>query len=211
MKTKLIISLLLTLLTTPKLLASMIVAFDQPPFVWGPGYNQTLGFAFDVTSPIKIDGLGYFDAGKNGLFGMVDLGLWDINRNLLAAITIPAGTTAPLDNWFRWKPIQTALTLSRGRYVVAGFTHSATDLYAGGMSWPDLTASTGITYVGSMHNGSSSGLTYPNGGPQGGPYSPPQGWFGGNVHIAPVPEPSTWVAGCAALLVVVGPMLRRKH
>src|SRR5688500_9238733 len=53
-------------------------AFDRAPVA-----NSNYGWAFTVTSPIVVDGLGFWDAGSDGLVEKHEVGLW------LASVAVP--------------------------------------------------------------------------------------------------------------------------
>ena len=58
--------------------------------------------------------------------------------NLLASVTVPAGTVAALDSHFRYMPLAAPLWLTGGvTYVVAAYVLSASpDQLGGATNWP---------------------------------------------------------------------------
>jgi hypothetical protein len=81
-----------------------------------------------------VNWLGYFDKGGDGLTDSHRVGLWDAGNNnqLLAQVTIPAGTTAPLANGYRWVALPGTVNLWYGHWYVIGAETTAAD------TWGDL-------------------------------------------------------------------------
>ena len=82
--------------------------------------GQTFGWAFDVTSPIRVGSLGAWDSNAAAFGRDVQAGLWTDGGTLLASTTISAGspTEASNDDGV-WRVESIArLTLDPGRYVV---------------------------------------------------------------------------------------------
>ena len=170
--------------------AAMLLTPSESGYVSDVDYYNTLGFSFQVDSAIIVDGLGVWDKDKAGLLVSTQAGLWDASGNLLAAVQIPAGASAPLDGYFRWSSFS-VLTLAPGKYTVGAVCNGLS--YTMGFGFTTLP---GITFLSSDQSYSGPDLQYPGdhsilGNP---------GWWGGNVHLAPVPEPTTLVAGALLLL-----------
>ena len=62
--------------------------FTNPPF--------TIGWAFDVTTPVRATALGLWDEGGNGLNAAHDVALWTGGGALLAQTSVPADLGADL-------------------------------------------------------------------------------------------------------------------
>jgi len=72
---------------------------DNSGFTWfgndsGCGNGCTLGFDFNVSSSVTIDGLGVFDAGSDGLNNVHEIGLWTSAGTLLATTSVGPGASA---------------------------------------------------------------------------------------------------------------------
>lgn len=173
-----------------KLPAASIVDFTNPGTVLNNG-AFTLGFTFQVNSTISVDGLGFFDDGKNGLTQSHDVGLWTGTGTLLASATVTNANA--LDSWFRYATIST-LTLAPGTYVVAATT--GTENYAfeptGFFTAPQITFVQDAFIFGPI-------LAFPTQTDPG----TAVGFFGGNVRLATVgaavPE-----SGLTAIILALG-------
>ena len=94
--------------------------------------NYTLGWGFDVTAPVTITSLGFWDEGANGLGAPHDVGLWKSDGTLLASTTVSAASpitvasASGLGNWV-FQPIA-PITLGAGTYQVGGVSNDA-ELY----------------------------------------------------------------------------------
>jgi hypothetical protein len=86
--------------------------------------SYVLGYGFNVTQPVQIIGLAFYDDYGDGLLESHDVGLWDPLRNLIAQATV--GPSSPLIGLapFRWATI-TPVPLAIGDdYRVAAVTGS---------------------------------------------------------------------------------------
>lgn len=82
----------------------------------------SIGWTFDVTAPVTVTGLGWYDQGKNGLEAAHQVGLWGPDHSLLNSVTVPSGMTAPLSGQFREVAIP-SIVLSPGKgYTIGGQT-----------------------------------------------------------------------------------------
>ena len=63
-----------------------VAGVDATPF--------TIGWAVDVTTPVRVTALGVWDEDSNGLLASHAVGLWTGAGTLLASTTVPAGTGA---------------------------------------------------------------------------------------------------------------------
>jgi hypothetical protein len=88
----------------------------------------TIGWAFDVTTPVRVTALGVWDEGLNGPNSAHGVGLWTGAGALLASTTVPADLGAELKvasavsqgQWL-FETIPT-LTLDPGHYVMGATT-----------------------------------------------------------------------------------------
>jgi hypothetical protein len=79
------------------------------------------GWSFELSSPVQVDALGFFDKGNDGLFEEHEVGIWDsTGANLLTSGTVPAGTAGELEQSFRFVSVG-QVTLSPDIYVIGGF------------------------------------------------------------------------------------------
>ncbi|HEU0009229.1 MAG TPA: sialate O-acetylesterase [Verrucomicrobiae bacterium] len=80
------------------------------------------GFAFDVTTPIRVTHLGKHHF--NGTSEAAMVGLWDQAGALLASNSVPQGAEVTLEDGISFVAV-TPVTLSPGRYVIGAQTFSA--------------------------------------------------------------------------------------
>ena len=88
----------------------------------GPG--QTYGWSFRVTNAISIDGIGFWDAGSNGLgTPSVAVGLWTSSGTLLRSATVTDLSTvvasASADGRWLFEDVL-SLILDPGDYLIGG-------------------------------------------------------------------------------------------
>jgi len=162
------------------------------------GGSSTVGYEFNVTSPITVTGLSAFTADPAaGLNVNTSVGLWDASQNLLAQATILAGTTDPLtsDGFFRYTTLSTPITLQDGTYYVGAEFTAGVDRFTGAV--PGLSTMSGVTYDSAAFALSSS-LTFPSF-----TFSSFNGFFGGNVVATPAPEPESIMLLSMGLVGVV--------
>lgn len=143
----------------------------------------TLGWEFQTSDNITIDGLGVYDATGLGLTSAHDVGLWDASGNLLASATVAAGTADPSVAGFRY--VSTApVALSQGQYYIGASYQDVSDaLIFPGVSGSSFTTAAPVAYLQSTYEVGSSLVDPTNG--NGSP-----GYFGPNFTM--VPEPSQW-------------------
>lgn len=145
--------------------------------------NWSLGWQFDVNTPIVVTSLGFYDDQKNGLAASHDIGIWDPAGVLLVMGTVNPGD--PLISWWRWTNV-TPVTLAVGRgYQIGAVTGSENYTAEPG----GFTSDPSITFVdGSYFDPPGGGvLAYPNSSGGG-----VIGWFGPNF-ATDVPEPATFL------------------
>ncbi len=81
----------------------------------------THGNEFTTTTPLTIDGLGYFDAGSNGLSNAHEIGIWTTAGELLASTTVTSSSplVASLHTGGSWRVTSIeSFLLPIGSYVV---------------------------------------------------------------------------------------------
>lgn len=94
-----------------------------------------IGHNFNVTGAgIQVFRLGVFDGGADGLAESHTVTLFvndtvSSTQTELASVTVPAGTSAPLGNGFRWVSLDTPLTLTEGSYSVIAYGMDINDPY----------------------------------------------------------------------------------
>jgi hypothetical protein len=166
-----------------------IVTFSSinPNDTFNNGGSYTLGYEFDVTTPITVTGLSVFNATPGtGLNVNTPVGLWNASQTEIASATVLAGIADPLtsDGFFRYATLSTPVTLPDGTYYVGAVSTARSGKYTDDVN--GLAAISGITFVGSAENNGTGLLAFPE---LEGPGT--NGIFGGNVVVGatPVPEP----------------------
>ena len=160
----------------------------------------TYGWAFNVSAPVTVTDLGWFDFGGNGLNGAHDVAIWTSTGTLVVSGTVPIGNGDEV-NSFNYTPVA-ATSLAAGDYVIGGFEsgESGDPIIVGAT----ITPAANITYSGSRSTTSGGGaLAFPSGDAVGNSNS----YFGPNFLLA-VPEPS---ATALLLLGGIAAWLRRRQ
>lgn len=127
------VTFLMTMVLIVGLAASAVAAsapaitFDEATGVSGNNNNQTVGWQFDVLTPVWVTGLGWFDQGANGLGTAHTVGIWAPNGTLLTSVLVPAGTAAPLDGQYRVADIPDILLPVGTGYIIGGENFSTSD------------------------------------------------------------------------------------
>ena len=146
--------------------------------------NDTIGWEFVVNDPITVTDLGgWNDVAYGGMETTHQVGIWDLNQNLLASVIVDPMTAVPIGS-FLYQALDTPLMLSAGEHYVIGeadFVSGGVDYYissATSSSW-----SPEVSFVNSRYPlATSMGFAYP------GTITSSVGRFGPNFLF---PEPST--------------------
>ncbi len=189
----------------PVVLLLLLVALPARPSVLGVDFQNTpdgigpstwnLGYEFLVNDPVVLIALGAFDS-PGGWGGTQNVGLWDQNGVLIASAIVTNSDTA-IGNWYFASV--TPVILNVGEDYVVGAQGGTNYAQRNGA----VNVAPDITYVQDrLHPfGSASPLT---------PLTEPDisegytasdaGWFGGNVELAPLPEPAPlWLVALGLL------------
>ena len=111
-----------------------------------PNTDETLGWAFTLSSPVLVTDLGLWDQNNDGLFVSHVVTIWTSTGTLEAQGTIPSGTGATLTNGFRYVSIAPVL-LPAGSYTIGGFYSVGSEEVASIAS--ATTTASGVTFDGS--------------------------------------------------------------
>jgi cysteine-rich repeat protein len=110
--------------------AQPAVSFDIPN-TFGCGPNNVEGWQFQTTESVIVSALGVWDSPSgggpfnpgNGLNFAIPVGLYDSSCEQLAAVTIPAGTTATLIETYRYVGITPRVLPAGQTFRVAAVMH----------------------------------------------------------------------------------------
>jgi hypothetical protein len=177
-------------------------AFERVPIA-----QSNYGWAFTVTAPIMVDGLGLWDAGSNGLIEPHAVGLWRTSGPIGVPVliaseevnndSVPIDSTSPNGRWlFSSIP---PVTLEPGNYIVGGlYLAGAQDLYDPFVS-DALSIATlpGVEYGSTREVHGTDMLTCPTDFG----LNEHNGFFGPNVRIVPEPSVFTLLIASAALFL----------
>ncbi len=101
------------------------------PEAFPPGTNAMYGWTFQLLQPVVVAGVGWYDQGQDGLLNSHEIGVWqgsyDNYTSLVFSASVPAGTAAPLEGYWREVDFNVSLTLQPGSYVVAGTRRGPSD------------------------------------------------------------------------------------
>ena len=174
--------------------ATPVLTFTPPPNFTAANGDQSVGWQFNVTAPVTVTGLGWFDQNADGLSHAHQVGIWDPAGALLTSGTVPAGAAAGFDGQFRTIPV-TPITLVPGNGYIVGGENFAASVDRIASDVPSQTLDPRVSYVDATFSGIGSGFTRPTS------FSVAvTGFYGPSFSV---PEPSSCVAlavGCAALV-----------
>jgi hypothetical protein len=139
--------------------ATPVLSFNTATGGSGNNQNQSVGWQFDVLSPITVTGLGWFDENADGLSTGHTVGIWNPGGTLLQSVALPAGTGAALDGQFRTIMFAPLLLSPGVGYIVGGENFSTnTDRLAADVSF---TINPAVSFFDATFSGIGSGFTRP--------------------------------------------------
>jgi len=116
--TAVILMLALLLVTTAHALPLPAVSFTETTSPTPVAVPVSIGWKFNVVSPVLVGALGVFDSAQDGLVSSHQVGIWNNASNtLLALVTVPGGSAGQLINQFRYADI-TPVLLGIGTYTI---------------------------------------------------------------------------------------------
>ena len=177
-----------------------VVANESVPSSFALGLNFSAGWRFTVAADINITHLGLYDWQGDGFEISHPVGLWNGSGELITEVDVPAGTTAPFLNGFRYVSLETLapVVLSPGEIYTIGYFQST-------LSLVDRVIHFNGAHV--MHPSVNQvGGGFVTGNPSPGLAFPDQvflefpQWFGPSFQFTVVPGPASWlILGLAGL------------
>lgn len=195
---------LLAVLAPPAVAGPTVIAADLTFAIDGTTkYFATSmeGWDFQVTTPVSITGIGWFDAYGDGLSASHEIGIWNTSEQLLLSTNIPSGTSAALgDDSFRYVPTQHLALQPGTTYVIAGLTTGDAYIVPGAVNQDPSSATYApeITFIGA--SAANAPFQYPTSH-----YAGVLGRFGPNFTYM-IPEPGT-----AGIVLIGGLLAWRKR
>ncbi len=222
-----LVALLLVFLYAGLARADFLVSFPSALNAWQIGSTGVVtGYEFTPSVDVLVSSLGWNDlnntdpnGGPDGFQAPHQVGIYrSSDQALLASVTLPAGTAAPLsDGSFRYGGIAPLLLTAGTTYVLAGTTNgwvNGTSVLEptqtrilGTSAFINPLFTTGSQLIGLSSN--PTGLEFPSFVLAGGSNVIA---FGGNLQFGVVPEPSSYCLmglGVAGALTLVATRLRR--
>ncbi len=151
----------------------------------------TLGWKFSVTAPTAVEALGVYDSGQDGLAGPAQVALWLASGGTpLVQTTVPAGTDAALDGYFRFVPVPSTALTPGTEYIVGAYLDGdlATALFGG-----NGTVDPRVTVLDVRYSSFGSGFGFPDQTDLG---TDGAAFLGGNFQLTAVPLPAAaWLFG----------------
>ncbi len=122
----------------------------------------TVGYEFTANQTMTVSDLGFYDAGSDGLATAHNVGIYNLCGTLLTSGTVASGTTATLDNGFRYVSV-TPIVLAAGTTYRVGavvFNGGGNDAFLNGVTTINTNAA--ITFKKGVTNNGLAGLQYPS-------------------------------------------------
>ncbi|MDE2377078.1 PEP-CTERM sorting domain-containing protein [Bradyrhizobium sp.] len=177
--------------------AELAVTFTSVTGIFSDGNSRNVGWSFIPQADIVVNGLGFFDAGADGLAQSHPVAIYDAAHNPIVSGVVPSGTAASLEDLFRVVGVAPTLLHAGQTYVIDAYIPGNSDGWVWtpnvvGVNITDLTVKPVIT-LGSSGSArysccSESSIAFPSTIIDDSRYI----WMGANFAIAGVPEPSTW-------------------
>jgi hypothetical protein len=125
---------------------------------WMKARDSTLGYAFTVSSPIRVTDLGLYDLGNDGLVNPHAVAIWTSTGTQLVQTTIPAGTPGKLIDGYRYLPI-TPFILAPGTYTIGAYSPDVnSDAF---LTVPPISSAYEVSYVG-LRSEIEGGFRFPS-------------------------------------------------
>jgi hypothetical protein len=196
---------------------------DTPAFVFGSvdpsppmNFTGTHGWGFwyapTLSQPLAITQLGVFDSGEDGLVSAHQVGFWSNDGTLLASVTVPAGTDAPLIGGYRFASIPPVFLAAQTDFYIVAAQFSANDPDDSIAPFPSNRNP--LIFVDRPYGRFGLGENLPFPGMETIPpfpdLGPPPLWEA-NFQFVVVPEPSTWMLiSSAALFFFIAERTQRR-
>ena len=200
----LVIAALIAFCPAPTRAGTIAFSITNPPNVLNVGAGEdTLGYAFTLSSQVTVTDLGFWDQGSNGLGNSRQVTIWNSLGMQEAQGMVLSGTMSPITDGFRYVSIK-PVVLPAGSYTIGAFYPRLASDEAGIMVGT-ITPASGITYGGSR---SVEG----NGFPMTDPFLIPNSYFGPNFQFTTATTVPDTATTCSLLgLSLTGlAFLRRK-
>jgi hypothetical protein len=170
-----------------------VITFDETTGGSGVNNNQSVGWQFNVLSPITVLSLEWYDPSRTGLSTAHTVGVWSPIGDLLTSALIPAGAVGVLDDMFRGVQVS-AISLPIGNgYIIGGenFANNSDRLACGGALLCDGSlvqfVDPRLSFVNATFSSIGSGFTRPTS------FSVShEGFYGPSFSTTQVPEPSSF-------------------
>ena len=188
--------ILVTALTAGSLAASPVLTFNTATASSGSENNQSVGWEFNVLTPITVNGLGWYDQNGDGLQLAHTVGIWNSSGTLLSSAVVAQGTADPLDGLFRTILITPVILMPGTNYIVGGQNFSTnSEQLAFGVSPTTISSIAFVRGEFSNANGIFEEPTNPTG--------VSNCCWGPSFSVSNVPEPSV-VTLCGFGLITMG-------
>jgi hypothetical protein len=191
--------------------SASVITFNPATGGTAANADQTVGWQFNVLSPVTVTALEWYDSAGTGLSRAHTVGIWGPTGTLLTSIVVPAGVAAPLDGLFRFQAIAPINLAVGNGYIVGGQNFAAsTDLMAcgSGGSCDGLLVQTidpRLAFVNATFS-LGAGFTDPTSAS-----IAHEGFFGPSFSTPAIPEPSSMALLVIGLIVGGSVMRYRKQ